>query len=129
MNQTEPVSIARSTMKAMSRGDRDAWIKAFADDAVLEDPVGQAPMIEGHSGLSQFWDQARSNLESVDFDITRAWEGGSEAMLLATVTIATPAGQTATYDGAFNYRVSADGKIASMRGFWNLADVAAALSS
>lgn len=120
---------ARKAMSAVQRLDRAAWLALFAADARVEDPVGHLPPIAGREQLGTFWDSAIGGLDAVTFEVTRTWRAGDrEAMLLATVTLESPAGR-ASYDGAFNYRADADGRIVSLRGFWDLPAVAAQLGA
>jgi ketosteroid isomerase-like protein len=115
-------------MAAVQEGRREAWLGLFADDSRVEDPVGHLPPIVGRDALAQFWDQAIEPLRSVGFDVGRQWEAGAEAMLLATVTVVAPNGVEVDYDGTFNYAIGEDGRIASLRAFWDLPAVGAALA-
>jgi len=124
-----PAAVARAAMEAVQGGRRDAWLALFADDALVEDPVGHLPPIEGREALAGFWDAGIAALSSVRFDVTREWEAGDEAMLLATVTVAAPTGADASYDGTFNYTIDDEGRIASLRAFWDLPAVGAALTA
>lgn len=123
-----PVAVARAAMRAVEEGRRDDWLGRFAADARVEDPVGHLPPMVGREALAAFWDGAISALSSTRFEVGRAWEAGDEAMLLATVRLVAANGAAAVYDGAFNYRIGADGAIVSLRAFWDLPAVAAALS-
>jgi steroid Delta-isomerase len=114
-------------MTAVQEGQRDAWLALFADDSLVEDPVGHLPAIVGRDALAQFWDQGIEPLRSVRFEVTRQWEAAGEAMLLATVTVVAPNGVEVGYDGTFNYAIE-DGRIASLRAFWDLPAVVAALT-
>jgi ketosteroid isomerase-like protein len=115
-------------MAAVGEGRREAWLELFSSDTRVEDPVGHLPAIEGREALAQFWDIGIAPLKSVEFDITRAWEAGAEAMLLATVTVVAANGVQVSYDGTFNYAIGADGRIDSLRAFWDLPAVAAAFA-
>jgi steroid Delta-isomerase len=126
--QPSPAEVARAALAAVEAGRRDAWLALFAQDTRVEDPVGHLPPIEGRSSLGGFWDGAIAPLADVSFEITRQWETSEEALLLATVSLTTATGAGAGYDGAFNYAIDADGKIAALRAFWDLPAVAAALS-
>ena len=45
--------LGRASMAAVEAGDRAAWLALFADDAVVEDPVGPSafdPEGHGHRG-------------------------------------------------------------------------------
>ena len=123
-----PAQAARAAMAAVESGRREDWIAGFSEDARVEDPVGHVPPLVGRSALEGFWDTAIAVLTAVSFDVTREWEAGREAMLLATVTITAPGG-AATYDGAFNYALDDNGKISTLRAFWDLPAVGAQLAS
>lgn len=115
-------------MAAVQAGDRERWLDFFAEDAQVEDPVGHIPPIVGREALGQFWDGAIAALASVKFDVSREWEAGEEAMLFATVTVVAPNGTEVSYDGTFNYTIE-DGRIVSLRAFWDMPAVAAALAA
>lgn len=127
--QSSPARVARAAMAAVEGGKRDIWLGLFAEDTRVEDPVGHVPPIAGRSALAQFWDGAIASLSMVSFDVTREWETTEEALLLATVDITTAAGASATYDGAFNYAIDSAGLISSLRAFWDLPAVGAALAA
>ncbi len=128
-DQSSPVEVARAAMAAVQAGDRERWLDLFAEDTQVEDPVGHIPPIVGREALGQFWDGAIAALASVKFDVNREWEAGEEAMLLATVAISTSTGASASYDGTFNYAIDGEGKIGSLRAFWDLPAVGAALAA
>ena len=114
---------------AREAGERETWLGLFSEQARVEDPVGHVPALVGRDALAGFWDAGIASLASVEFDVGRDWETSDEAMLIATVTIETPTGAGASYDGTFNYRIDDQGKIASLRAFWDLPAVGAALSA
>lgn len=120
-----PTEVARAAMAAVGAGQRETWLELFAADARVEDPVGHVPPILGRDGLAQFWDLGIASLRSVEFAVSRQWEVGAEAMLLANVTVVAANGVEVSYDGTFNYALDASGRIASLRAFWDLPEVAA----
>lgn len=120
--------LGRAAMAAVQEGRRETWLGLFSADTRVEDPVGHLPAIVGREALAQFWDAGIASLKSVEFDVTRAWEAGEEAMLLATVTVVAANGIEVSYDGTFNYAIDADGRISSLRAFWDLPAVAAAFA-
>ena len=123
-----PAAVARAAMRAVEEGRRDDWLARFAADARVEDPVGHLPPMVGRDALAAFWDGAISALASTSFEVRREWEAGDEAMLLATVRLLAANGASADYEGTFNYRLDGDGAIVSLRAFWDLPAVAAALT-
>jgi steroid delta-isomerase len=128
MSEGGPADVARAAMAAVQEGRREDWLGSFADDARVEDPVGHVPPIVGRGALAQFWDVGIAPLTSVKFDVSREWEAGEEAMLLATVTVVVPNGTEVSYDGTFNYAIE-NGRIASLRAFWDMPAVAAAFTA
>lgn len=126
---TGPATVGRTAMAAVQDGRREAWLGLFADEARVEDPVGHLPAIVGRESLARFWDAGIASLTSVRFDVGRHWEAADEAMLLATVTVVAGNGVEVSYDGTFNYAIDEDGRIASLRAFWDLPAVAAAFTA
>lgn len=125
----DAAAVARRAMAAVEEKRREDWLGLFADDARVEDPVGHLPEIAGTAALAQFWDQAIASMRSVEFEVTRQWEAGDEAMLLATVAVVGANGVEVSYDGTFNYALDETGKISSLRAFWDLPAVVAAFSA
>jgi len=116
----DAAAVARKAMDAVQEKRRDDWLALFADDARIEDPVGHLPEIGGREALAQFWDQAIAALGSVELDVTRRWEAGAEAMLLATVSVVGADGVEVSYGGTFNDAVDEAGRIVSLRAFCDL---------
>lgn len=111
-------------MDAVQSGDKEAWLALFADDAVIEDPVGESlldPEGKGHRGLgavSAFWD-ANIGPNSLKFDIRASYAAGNEVANVGTITTTLPDGSRAVVEGVFTYRVDDDGKLVALRAFWN----------
>jgi steroid Delta-isomerase len=131
---TNPASEAgRRAMAAVGSGDREAWLSSYSDDAVLHDPVGGSPLdpegkgIAGRTELERFWDLTIAPNE-ISFDVREVHAAGDEAAFVATVSAKFPTGNTVTYDGVFIYAVDDQGRIETLRGYWDLAVVLAAFS-
>jgi steroid Delta-isomerase len=122
---------ALAAMRAVTDGERDAWLACYAEDAVLHDPVGGSPIdphgtgIRGHAALGQFWDLFVAP-NDVRFDVAAVHPGGAEAAVVATVTSVSPDQPTVSYDGVFVYRLDDDGRIATLHGYWDIQRVLAA---
>jgi hypothetical protein len=112
-------------MRAVEGKQRELWLGAFSDEALLEDPVGHAPSRRGADEIAGFWDAGIASLEAVRFDVQRAHEGPDEALMLVNVTARAPGGATASYDAALHYTFDAHGAIVSLRAFWDLPAVVA----
>lgn len=121
--------LGKAAMSAVSEGRREDWLELFAIDARVEDPVGHLPPVDGREALAAFWDAAIAPLRSVRLDVTRVWDADREALLLADVSLVAPNGTDVAYDGAFGYRADAEGRIGTLRAFWDLPQVMAALAA
>ncbi len=122
---THPARTAsRRSMDAVSRGAKDEWIALFAEDAVIEDPVGISMFDptgnghHGHAGISAFWDMTIANVERFVFSIKDSFAAGDEVANVGTITAILAGGATVDTEGVFVYRVNDDGLIRSMRAFW-----------
>jgi steroid delta-isomerase len=120
-------------MDAVGRGDRDAWLACFASDAVVHDPVGGSPLdpdgrgLHGRAALEGFWDLTVAP-GVVVFEIASVHPAGAEAAVVATVTARLGNGAVVTYDGVFVYAVDAAGAIRTLRAYWDVERVLAALA-
>ena len=116
--------VGRTSMAKAEAKDRDGWLSLFADDGVVQDPVGQSifdPEGNGHQGIeaiTAFYDNVISTSESVRFDMRQWAECGSECAFAGTIQIVLPGGQKGSVDLVNIYRVTDEGKIASLRSFW-----------
>jgi ketosteroid isomerase-like protein len=115
---------SRRSMDAVSRGAKDEWLALFADDAVVEDPVGVSmfdPTGEGHRGraaIAAFWDLTIGNAERIEFEIRDSFAAGDEVANVGTISSYLPGGSRVDAEGVFVYRVNDDGRIVSLRAFW-----------
>jgi steroid delta-isomerase len=122
---THPARTAsRRSMDAVTRGAKEEWLTLFAEDGVVEDPVGVSmfdPTGNGHhgrDGIARFWDMTIANVERFQFDIRDSFAAGNEVANVGTITTFLPGGSIVDTEGVFVYRVNEDGLIVSMRAFW-----------
>ncbi|GIH93416.1 nuclear transport factor 2 family protein [Planobispora siamensis] len=133
MSGAHPAAVAAlAAMEAVGAGDRDAWLAWYAPDAVLHDPVGGSPLdpsgtgLVGRAALERFWELTVAP-NDVRFDVAAVHPAGDEAAVVASVTIRSPHGAQASYDGVFVYRVGDDGRIVAVRAYWDLQRVLSGL--
>lgn len=126
--ETAPATLAIRAMRAVEDGRREDWLGAFAEGALLEDPVGHVPPRRGSAEIAAFWDTGIAAMEAVRFDVRRIHETAREALLLADVAARAPGGATARYDAAIHYAFDPDGAIVALRAFWDLPAVVAQLA-
>lgn len=109
---------------AVARGVFEDWISHYADDAVIEDPVGPSMFDpdgtghHGHEGIRNFWDAAIAPISTFHFHITDSHANGDECANIGTITTTFEDGSTVATDLVMVYRVNAEGKVASMRAHW-----------
>lgn len=110
---------------AVEAGDRDGWLALFTDDAVVADPVGVSAFDEaglGHRGAdarAAFWDTVIGP-NTVTMDIVSSHAGGSEVANVVTITTELTDGSRAIVDVVALYAVDGDGRITSLRAFWEM---------
>ena len=120
---------------AVQAKDKTAWLALFADDAVVQDPVGKSFLDEtgeGHRGLDAigaFFDNNIAPVESIRFELHDSFAAGDEVANVATIHMTLPGGATSRCEGVFVYRVRDDGKLISLRAFWEVDRMLATMSS
>lgn len=115
------------SQRHVANGDREAWLALFADDAVVQDPVGPSPLDptgKGHRGkqaIAAFWDGVIAK-GRVSFDYPKSFAAGDECAFTGTVINAFPGGREFRAQGVFVYRVNEEGKLVSLRAYWEFAN-------
>ena len=135
MADEHPARLAsQRSVQAVQAKTKEAWLALFADDALIEDPVGVSPIDRegrgqrGTAAISAFWD-AQIAPNQIHFDVRESYAAGSECANVGTITITMPNGMRARVDGVFVYRVNDAGKLVSMRAFWEFDRMMASLSA
>lgn len=109
---------------------KEEWLSLFADDAVIEDPVGPSPLDpegKGHRGkeaLSAFWDLFIAPVQ-LAFDIRSSYAGGREVANVGRIIAKSDGRPLATVEGVFTCKVDAAGKIVAYRAHWEFDKMAA----
>lgn len=120
----------RRSREAVRARDKDAWLAVFADDAIVEDPVGPSafdPEGKGHRGrdaISAFWDMAIANTDDIEFNFRDSYQCGNEEANVGNIVI-TMGGQQITAEGVFTYKVDDEGKMVALRAYWEMDRAAA----
>jgi steroid delta-isomerase len=120
-----PVHLAgkRSREAAMAR-DKEAWLALFADDAIVEDPIGPShfdPEGKGHRGkaaIAAFFDMAIAPSQ-LEFDFVDTFQCGNEEANVGHIVIIAR-GLRVIAEGVFTYRVNDEGKIVALRAYWEM---------
>ena len=124
MAEEHPARLAsQRSMSCAERKAKEEWLALFTDDAILEDPVGSSPLDpegKGHRGkeaLNVFWDSNIAN-SGTKFTIRESYVAGNEVANVGRIDLTLADGSTAICDGVFVYKVNDEGKIVSLRTFW-----------
>jgi hypothetical protein len=111
------------SQKYVAEGNRDAWLDLFDDDAVIQDPVGVSPLDSsgegqlGKAGIAAFYDKCIAP-GKVSFDYPRSYACADECAFIGTVYNQFGEAPERGSEGVFVYKVNAEGKILSLRAFW-----------
>ena len=103
---------------AYHENDRDAFLDAFATDGVIVDPVGTLPHA-GREARGAFWDTVHQLTERMTFDVKDVVVCGDEAAMVFRIH-AGAADAGIVLDAVDIFVVDDDGKIASMRAYWDM---------
>ncbi len=113
-----------ASMRAVEAGDKAAWLALFADDAVVQDPIGESPMDpsgQGHRGraaIEAFYDTVIGP-NQVTFVIERSHAAGNEVANVGTIS--TVMGDSTVHtDLVATYRVNDEGKVTALRAYWSM---------
>lgn len=110
---------------------RDDWLALFTEDAVVQDPVGPSPFDptgQGHRGkaaIAAFYDNVIvAGGGSFDFEVFASYPCGDEC---ANVWVGRSGGNETPM--VTIYKVNDEGKILSLRAFWDSSKLAAAIAA
>ncbi len=117
------------SIKLASEGNKEAWLDLYADDAIVQDPVGVSPFDatgEGHKGkaaIETFWDNVigPSNLTLVAHK--RIPSGERACAVHQTAINDMGNGNKTEVDMIAIYELNDEGKIARMSAFWSWAEM------
>lgn len=131
MNSDHPAHVAgKRSRDAVVARDKDAWLANFADDAIVQDPIGPShfdPEGKGHRGrdaISAFWDKAIAPTDKIEFNFSDTFQCGDEEANTGNITI-TMGGHQIVTEGVFTYRANDKGELVALRAYWELDRAAA----
>ncbi|OCC23424.1 hypothetical protein MB02_12475 [Croceicoccus estronivorus] len=114
-----------TSLSAVKARDREGWLALFADDAVVEDPVGPCewdPEGKGQRGkaaIAAFYDMFAGFQDSFDFEIHHQEPRGCEVAVFVTMHITMKDGTKSSSKAINIYKQAPDGRVQSLRSFWN----------
>lgn len=111
--------------------NREGWLGLYAQDAIIEDPIGVSPIDpegKGHRGATAreaFWDNfiAPANIH---IDILDSYAAGNEVAnhVIISVSIDAGAGKSLQQKvhGVITYEVNVQGELLALRAYWETDD-------
>ncbi len=123
--------MAMRSMRCAEGKDREGWLGLWAEDGVIQDPVGVSPLDpegQGHRGIeaiTSFYDRIMAPAD-LRFHIRESFACGSECANVGTITtrLGTMISRT---ELVAVYRLDDAGKLASLRAFWEFEDTTAGI--
>ena len=115
-------SVVDAYCAAFSAGDRAAYVGLYAPDAWIEDPVG-SPRREGAAAIGAFFDESQALADSIELRLTgpvRVAAGEGAFPMQARPTMG---GATFCVDIIDVMTFDDDGRITTMRAFWDAAEM------
>ncbi|HEY7786355.1 MAG TPA: nuclear transport factor 2 family protein [Pyrinomonadaceae bacterium] len=120
------VRAVRSYFAALRAMDREAWVNTFAADAVSHDPVG-APPIVGHQKLGDFFSSITSAFKEVGLTEQDIFIAGDGAAVLWKGKGTSRQGKPVRFSGIDVFEINEEGKIQTVRAYWNPGEMTAQL--
>ncbi|MBA0046147.1 nuclear transport factor 2 family protein [Mycobacteroides sp. LB1] len=119
----------RRSREAVDARDKQAWVDNFAEDGVVQDPVGPSPFDtegNGHRGkeaIAAFWDNIIAPTEKLDFIFDATYDCGTHQANVGRI-VTTMNGYQMTAEGVFTYQANDEGKLVVLRAYWEFDKVA-----
>jgi steroid Delta-isomerase len=109
-------------LDAWKRGDKQALLALYAEDAEWTDPVGTPPM-RGRAAIGEFWDKSHGGGTRMTPQLERVIVCGDEAILLFTMQVRGAKGGGMDLFVCDHFQVDAEGRIRSARAFWDTSGI------
>lgn len=108
--------------------DKEGWVGLFAEDAIVQDPVGESPIdpsgkgIQGREAIAEFFDLYVAPGE-MDFHIESSFPAGDECANKVVLTKTMEGGISINNPMVVVYTANDAGEITLMRAFWEYSKV------
>ena len=127
--QVDPERISRAVRAyflAIRAMDPDAVANTFAEDGTTYDPVGTEG-VTGRDAIREFFSSIYKNFKSVTLTEDLIFVAGDGAAVKWTGKGTSANGKNVNFEGIDVFEVNADGKIRTIRAYWNPAEMIAQL--
>ena len=116
----------RAYFLAIRAMDADAFANTFAEDGTTFDPVG-TPGIRGRDAIREFLTSICRNFKSVGLTEEFVFVVGNGAAVKWSGKGTSTTGKEVKFEGIDVFEINADGKIQTVRAYWNPAEMIAQL--
>jgi len=127
MNKDNPAYLmSLKSREFAANHDKAGWLGMFAEDGIIEDPIGPSvldPEGKGHStpeARELFWDNNIANSD-IEYILHQSYTSHLECANIVTLNVViTMDGKkySQQVNGVFTYSVNEQCQLASLRGFW-----------
>ncbi|HXT61722.1 MAG TPA: SgcJ/EcaC family oxidoreductase [Pyrinomonadaceae bacterium] len=127
--QISPEKISRAVRAyflAIRAMDAEAFANTFAEDGTTYDPVG-SPAISGRDAIREFLTSICKNFKSVGLTEESVFVAGNGAAVKWIGNGTSTTGKEVKFEGIDVFEVNDDGKIQTVRAYWNPAEMIAQL--
>ena len=127
--QVDPERVSRAVRAyflAIRAMDPEAIANTFAEDGTTYDPVG-TPGVTGHGAIREFFSSIFKNFKSAALTEDSIFVAGDGAAVKWTGKGTSANGKNVNFEGVDVFEVNADGKIQTVRAYWNPAEMIAQL--
>jgi hypothetical protein len=116
------LTFIRQSPAAVAAHERQAWLDLFADDAIVEDPVGSTAVRKGDGTLAGFWDTFIASSQ-IRLEILADYVDGDDAMRDVVMHTQLARGVELHVPAYLLYETRAQGggrRLARMAGHWTI---------
>ena len=127
--QVDPERISRAVRAyflAIRAMDPDAVANTFAEDGTTYDPVGTEG-VTGREAIREFFSSIYKNFKGVALTEDSIFVAGDGAAVKWTGKGTSVNGKNVNFEGIDVFEVNAEGKIRTVRAYWNPAEMIAQL--
>jgi steroid delta-isomerase len=119
-------STVRAYFLAIRAMDAEAFANTFAEDGTTFDPV-DTPGITGRAAIREFLQNICQNFKSVGLTEDCVFVAGNGAAVKWTGQGISASGKDVKFEGVDVFEMNEDGKIRTLRAYWNPAEMIAQL--
>ena len=120
-----PAAVTRY-FSAIEEKDPDAWVACFAEQGISYEPGAPTPL-QGHEALRQFLAGVLGAFEKITLTEDHVFLSGNRVAVKFTGHGTGKNGRQVTFEGIDVFEINQEGKIQTMWGYWNPAEMMAQL--